>query len=65
MEKEGDNGFGFEETPESEDYSKFSTYLTLKKECGYSHSEALKFLRISQEEYERLYKKYLPDLELE
>lgn len=62
MKKIGDDGMGFDDTPESIEYGKFSAYLSYVKDVGFSHEKALQVSGLTQAEYEKLYKKYLPNM---
>lgn len=54
----GDDGFGHEETQEEQDAAVYQSYMSVMRNCSYSHEQALQHIGYSEEEFERVQKKF-------
>lgn len=54
----GDNGFGYDNTQDQEDYGTYSNYLTLIEDGGLSEDEVMKMMKLNQKTVNNLIERF-------
>lgn len=56
----GDDGFGFDETQEQENYGTYMNYLGLVEDVGFSEEEALLMMNLTVEQVDKFIEMFEP-----
>lgn len=54
----GDNGFGYDETQDQEDYGTYSNYIELIETAGFSEKEAMEMMGLTENQIDSFIKRF-------
>jgi len=64
MGKKGDDGFGGEESQHAADCAAYASYKSVRRNCKYTHKQALNHIGYDEDEFEELKAHYEPTDEM-